>query len=212
MDKAQALTELASEITKCQKCSLYKTAKCAVPGEGNSDTPVVFIGEAPGYWEDQQGKPFVGPAGQLLNKLLASINLNREQVFICNMLRHRPPNNRDPQEDELEACRVWLDKQLEIINPKIIVTLGRFSMTKFIPDGRITRIHGHSMRVNDRIIMPMFHPAAALRERLVQNQLEEDFLKIPDLLKPKANIIEEEPKEIKTENDNNEQMEMELSS
>lgn len=183
MDKNQALKDLVSEIIKCRRCPLYKTATQAVPGEGNPEAKIMFIGEGPGFYEDQLGRPFVGQAGKLLDKLLDSIKLDRKEIFIGNVVKHRPPENRDPQPSEIEACYPWLDEQIKIINPEIIVTLGRFSLNKFIPNGKITQIHGHPSRIGDRIIMPMFHPAAGLRDGTVLHQLEEDFLKIPGLLK-----------------------------
>src|SRR5512137_921879 len=136
------LSDLYREIAACQRCSLYRTATRAVPGEGPENASIMFIGEAPGFHEDQQGRPFVGAAGQFLENLLASIGLKREQVYIANMTKHRPPNNRDPLPGEIVACRPWLDKQLEIIKPRIVVTLGRHSMEMFFPGKSISKIHG----------------------------------------------------------------------
>lgn len=186
MDKKRALEEIAEQVKKCQRCSFCKNAANSVPGEGNPEAKIMFIGESPGYHEDQQGIPFCGQAGKLLDELLQSIEVKREGVFICNMLRHRPPENRDPLPEEIEACKIWLDRQIEIIRPKIIVTLGRFSMAKFIPEGKISFLNGQARFVDfagrKYIVIPMFHPAAALRSLEIMSKLKEDFLKIPKLL------------------------------
>ena len=133
MTKEEKLKEISRQVTQCQKCSLYQGTNKAVPGDGNSEAKVMFIGEGPGYWEDQTGLPFVGAAGKLLDKLLQSIELERKEVFIGNVIKHRPSENRDPLPDEIEACRPFLDEQIRTIKPKIIVTLGRYSMNKFLP-------------------------------------------------------------------------------
>src|SRR4030042_1785967 len=129
--KAEKLEELAKQISSCQRCPLYKSATQVVPGEGNPEAKISFSGEGPGYWEDRKGIPFCGPSGELLDELLNLINLKRKDVFIGNVVKHRPPENRDPLPLEIEACKIWLDKQIEIIDPEIIVTLGRFSLNKF---------------------------------------------------------------------------------
>lgn len=194
MNKKKALGEIARQVSKCQRCSLYKNANQGVPGEGNSEAEIMFIGEGPGYHEDQQGIPFCGAAGKLLDNLLQSIKVKREDVFIGNVVKHRCPNNRDPLPEEIEACKIWLDKQIEIIRPKIIVTLGRFSMYKFIPDAKISQIHGQARYVNlesrKYIVIPMFHPAAALRRADVMEQIKQDFKKIPQFLKEQIQPIE----------------------
>lgn len=181
------LNDIAEQVASCKRCDLYKYATRAVPGEGNSKARVVFIGEGPGYWEDQKGIPFCGQSGKLLDELLQSIKLEREDVFIGNVVKHRPPQNRDPLPNEIEACSIWLDQQIKIIDPKVIVTLGRFSMTKFFPGEFISRIHGTSQMIfwNDRrlMIMPMYHPAAALRNGVILKELKTDFLKLGDLIK-----------------------------
>lgn len=169
-------------IASCRRCSLYQKATQAVPGEGDLEAKVMFLGEGPGFWEDKQGRPFVGQAGKLLDELLQSIKLERQEVFITNVLKHRPPNNRDPQPSEIEACRPWLDKQIEIIQPKIIVTLGRFSLAKFLPGEFISRIHGQPKFVNFEgrrlMVIPLYHPAAALRSDKIMGELKADFQKI----------------------------------
>jgi uracil-DNA glycosylase family 4 len=184
--KKQALEKIAEEVKNCKKCPLWKKATNPVPGEGNPKARIMLIGEAPGYWEDQKGRPFVGPAGKLLDQLIESIGLKRTGVFITNMLKHRPPGNRDPQPEEIAACKAWLDEQIAIIRPKIIVTLGRFSMYKFIPNGKISQIHGQSHVVNWQgrgiIVFPMFHPAAALRNANILEETRRDFKKVPHFL------------------------------
>lgn len=194
MDKKELLNQLAKRIVGCQKCSLCKTATNPVPGNGNPEAEIMFIGEAPGYWEDQKGIPFCGAAGKLLDELLSSIGLDRDKVFVGNMLRHRPPENRDPQPSEMEACREYLDEQIKIISPKAIVTLGRFSMANFLPFAKISRDHGIGKLVDYNgqrfIIIPMFHPAAALRAGSVDRQLREDFKKIPNEIERIEKILD----------------------
>ncbi len=180
--RTMTLTELYKEIAHCQRCDLYRTATRAVPGEGPGDAQIMFIGEAPGYHEDQQGRPFVGPAGQFLEHLLASIKLKRSDVYIANVVKHRPTGNREPLPVEIEACKPWLDKQLELIRPKIVVTLGRYSMARFFPGKTISRIHGTAQRANGIIYFAMYHPAAALHQQSLRQEIEKDILKIPALL------------------------------
>lgn len=182
VNKKDQLSKINLAIAKCQRCLLYKTAHQSVPGEGNPEAKVVFIGEAPGYYEDLQGRPFVGAAGQFLNKALKLVGLRREDVFICNVIKHRPPNNRDPQDSEIEACRVWLDKQLEIIEPKVVVTLGRFSLSYFLPAHSISKVHGKVFNLGRLILLPLFHPAAALRNQNIERQFLEDIKKLPAVL------------------------------
>lgn len=184
--KAQKLEEIAEQVEKCKRCSLWKSPK-AVPGEGNPNAKLMLIGEAPGYYESIEGKPFVGAAGKLLTQLLQSINLERSEVFICNMLRHRPPENRDPLPGEIEACRQFLDEQIKIIEPKVIVTLGRFSMAKFLPEAKISLVHGQTRFADFNgkrvIVVPMYHPAAALRGEGIMKEIKKDFLKLKDFLR-----------------------------
>lgn len=198
LSKQQKLEKITRRVAKCTRCPLYKKAINPVPGEGSPKAEVMFIGEGPGYWEDQKGRPFVGQAGKLLDQLLQSIKLSRKEVFIGNMVKHRPPGNRDPLPGEIEACQPFLDEQIKIINPKIIVTLGRFSMAKFLPDEKISQIHGQARFVDwegkKLIVLPMYHPAAALRRGEIRHQMKEDFQKIPQLLRSKPIIeIAEEP-------------------
>jgi len=176
------LEELCREIRNCQKCRLAQGRTNAVPGAGPEDADIIFVGEAPGFHEDQQGLPFVGAAGSYLDELLASINLSREKVYIANIIKCRPPNNRDPREEEIRACQPYLDRQIELISPKIIVTLGRFSMRLAWRDVRISRIHGRPKRIDDVIYYPVFHPAAALHQPKYRSMIEQDFRKIPEIL------------------------------
>ena len=190
-EQAIALRELAGEIAACPKCDLSKTRTHAVPGEGSPNADIVFIGEGPGFYEDQQARPFVGPAGKFLDELLASIGLRRQDVYICNVIKCRPPNNRDPLPGEIAACKPWLDRQLEIISPKVIVTLGRFSMSRYFPGQSISRIHGQPRRLGEVTVVPMYHPAAALHQASLRRVIEQDFQKLPALL---AEALKEAPK------------------
>jgi len=188
-----ALNELNQEIAACQRCDLYKYRTRAVPGEGAEDAEIMFIGEAPGWHEDQQGRPFVGPAGQYLDSLLAMINLKREQVYITNVVKSRPPGNRDPLPQEITACRQWLDRQIELICPRLIVTLGRYSMAMFFPGKSISKIHGTAQKRDNIIYYAMYHPAAALHQQSLRQVIEADMLKIPSLLAEAEAITEAKP-------------------
>ena len=176
------LDDLSKQIQECQRCRLGQGRTLSVPGEGPPDADIMFIGEAPGFHEDQQGRPFVGASGRFLEQLLASIHLTRQDVYIANVIKCRPPSNRDPQPDELQACRHYLDRQIEQIKPKIIVTLGRFSMQLAFGSGTISRIHGTAKSVGGIAYFPMFHPAAALHQPKYRTLLEQDMLKIPQIL------------------------------
>jgi len=176
------LSEIAESIKKCQRCDLYKTATHAVPGEGNPQAAVVFIGEAPGFHEDREGRPFVGNAGKYLDMLLLKAGLRREDVFITNVVKHRPPENRDPAPQEIAACSVWLEEQLAAISPKVVVTLGRWSLARYAPKSKISDVHGTPFKTGGVVVLPMYHPAAALRSSQTERQLTEDFLKNKDLL------------------------------
>ena len=173
-----ALRALAAEIRACTACPLSRSARQAVPGEGSGESGIFFLGEAPGYNEDMQGRPFVGAAGQLLDELLAGIGLDRSKVFITNVVRHRPPENRDPLPDEVTACDVWLRRHLEVLEPRVIVTLGRHAMYKFFPNESISRVHGKVRRTaggEPLTIFPMYHPAAALHQPALRSALVADF-------------------------------------
>ncbi len=164
-----------------------------VPGEGAEEADILFIGEAPGWHEDQQGRPFVGPAGQYLDELLASIDLNRQQVYIANVIKCRPTGNRDPLPVEIGNCRQWLEHQIEIIHPRMIVTLGRFSMAMFFPGKSIGKIHGTAQKRDNVIYYAMYHPAAALHQQGLRQTIGTDMLKIPPLLAEAKNIAEAKP-------------------
>jgi uracil-DNA glycosylase family 4 len=187
-----ALSELYQEIALCQQCEIAKYRNKVVPGEGAEDTRIMFIGEAPGWHEDQLGRPFVGPAGKFLDELLASIGLRREQVYIANVIKCRPTANRDPLPMEIQNCRQWLERQIELIHPKMIVTLGRYSMAMFFPGKSISKIHGTAQKQGDTIYYAMYHPAAALHQQSLRQAIEEDMLKIPSLLAQAETIKEEE--------------------
>ena len=187
------LTDLYQTIAQCQRCDLAKGRKLTVPGEGPETAALVFVGEAPGYHENQQGRPFVGAAGHFLEELLASIGMKRDQVYIANVIKCRPPGNRDPLNDELEACRPYLIQQLDLIDPRLIVTLGRFSMAYFLGNVSISRIHGQPQQKDGRIVFPMFHPAAALHQPKYRSAIEQDFLKIPGLLAQAKTMATTEP-------------------
>jgi len=194
-EQAVALSELAKQIAVCPKCELSSTRTHAVPGEGNPNADIVFIGEGPGFYEDQQARPFVGPAGKFLDELLASIGLQRRDVYICNVIKCRPPNNRDPLPGEIAACRPWLDQQLAAIRPKVIVTLGRFSMSQYFPGQTISRIHGQPRKVDGVMVVPMYHPAAALHQGSLRRTIEQDFKKLPAILAQALPQAEEQPRE-----------------
>lgn len=180
--RMSALSDLCKEIANCRQCDLAKQRNKVVPGEGADNAVIAFIGEAPGWHEDQQGRPFVGPAGQFLEELLASIEMKREQVYICNVLKCRPPGNRDPLPTEIRTCQQWLDRQLALIRPRMIVTLGRYSMARFFPGDTIARIHGKARRQGGVIYYPMYHPAAALHQQKLRDTIRADMSKIPSLL------------------------------
>ena len=193
-----ALNKLYQEVAFCQQCGIAKLRTKVVPGEGAENAELMFIGEAPGWHEDQDGRPFVGPAGQFLDQLLASINLKREQVYIANVIKCRPPGNRDPLPAEILNCRPWLERQIKLINPKMIVTLGRYSMAMFFPGKSISKIHGMAQRQDNVIYYAMYHPAAALHQQSLRQTIEKDMLKIPSLLAQVEPVIEakQEPQQL----------------
>ncbi len=182
MSVADSLEQVANEVRACTACPLHLSRKNAVPGEGPTNSKLVFIGEGPGFHENEQGRPFVGAAGNFLEELLASIHLTREQVFIGNVIKCRPPGNRDPQLDEIQACSNFLDRQIRIINPKVIITLGRFSMARFFPKARISSIHGQAKWIQGRLIVPMYHPAAALHQPSLREVVRQDFSRLPQYI------------------------------
>ena len=176
------LKELNNQILKCEKCKLYKTRINVVVGEGNSRADIMFIGEAPGRKEDESGLPFVGSAGKILDELIQSIGLQRSDIYIANVVKCRPPKNRDPLPEEIDSCREWLDRQVEIIKPKLIVLLGRHSMDRFLPNRKISIDHGKPKRLDGQVYYPVYHPAATIYRKQVLEDLQKDFLKIPKIL------------------------------
>lgn len=182
MSVQESLSALSQEISTCNNCILHESRKLSVPGEGPADAEIMFIGEGPGFHENEQGRPFVGASGKFLDQLLAQAELTRAEVFICNVVKCRPPGNRDPLPDEIAACNAHLEKQIKIINPSIIVTLGRISMGKFIPDVKISAVHGQMQKIGDRFVIPMFHPAAALHQPQLKPSILGDFANLPGQL------------------------------
>jgi uracil-DNA glycosylase len=187
-ERRAALEAIAAEVRTCTKCRLAQGRTRAVPGEGRPDTEVMFVGEGPGQTEDQQGRPFVGRAGDLLVKMLSTLGWRRQEVFITNIVKCRPPGNRDPEPDEIAACLPYLERQLHVLDPAVVVTLGRFSMAHFRPGERITQIHGthvpapHATGARDALAFAMFHPAAALRSTDVERQSYDDMAALPRVL------------------------------
>jgi len=181
-DRAAKLAEIAAEVRVCTACRLHQGTKNAVPGYGDVNAEILFIGEGPGFNEDEQGLPFVGRSGKYLDYLLNLIDLKREQVFITNVVKHRPPENRDPMPDEILACKHFLDRQIALIQPLVIATLGRFSMESYFPGGKITKIHGQPKYADDRAYFPMFHPAYVLRNDTMRQPMEEDVKRLPELI------------------------------
>jgi uracil-DNA glycosylase len=177
-----SLEQIEKNVKGCKLCRLCETANNAVPGEGSTNSGIVFIGEAPGATEDATGRPFVGRAGKLLEGLLSEIGYKREDVWIGNIIKHRPPKNRDPFPDEIKSCQPYLKAQLETLKPKLIVTLGRFAMNYFYKEGKISLDHGTLKKIGDHYIFPVYHPAAALRRGSFAEALRNDFLKIPKVL------------------------------
>ena len=187
MTKKEKLDQLNALMSMCSNCALRCGASRVVPGDGNPEAEIMFIGEAPGKKEDELGIPFVGAAGKFLNEMLATINLKREDIYIANVVKCRPPENRDPLPDEVSACWPWLEKQIAIIDPKIIVTLGRHSLNRFLPDAKISETHGRAFRrelpnIGTRVFYALYHPAAALYNGSMRETLLKDFKKIPLIL------------------------------
>lgn len=181
-ERAAALSAIANQVRGCALCRLHENRTRAVPGAGPETAEIMFIGEGPGFHEDQQGLPFVGRSGDYLNYLLGLINLKRADVFIANVVKCRPPDNRDPLPDEIQSCKSYLDRQIEIIDPLVIATLGRFSMARYFPDGRISSIHGQPKYDERRAYYPFYHPAAALRNPALRRDMEADIKRLPEVL------------------------------
>ena len=182
MSVEDTLAQIAKEVSVCTNCALHESRKKSVPGEGPAHAEIMFIGEGPGFHENEQARPFVGAAGKFLDQLLAQAGVTRSEVFIGNVVKCRPPENRDPLPDELLACDVYLERQIEAINPSIIVTLGRFSMGKYMQGAKISQIHGQMRKVGERYVIAMFHPAAALHQAALKPAILADFAKLPELL------------------------------
>ncbi len=187
-ERLAALEQIANDVRECTGCRLHETRTRAVPGEGDPDTEVVFVGEGPGFNEDREGRPFVGRAGGLLVRLLGAIGWQREDVFITNVVKCRPPDNRDPQPDEIAACAPHLRRQLEVLDPAVVVTLGRYSMGTFIPGARIGQVHGTTAPADpetgarDALVFAMYHPAAALRTATIERESFDDIARVPEVL------------------------------
>jgi uracil-DNA glycosylase family 4 len=182
MQSSEILQEVAGQVAGCQKCGLHFSRKNAVPGEGPPNAEILLIGEGPGFYENEQGRPFVGQAGKFLDELLGKMGVQRAEVFITNVVKCRPPQNRDPLPEELLACAGYLDRQIEAINPRLVVTLGRYSMAKFMPNAKISAVHGQAVWVRGRLVAPMYHPAAALHQPSLKPQIEKDFLRLPEYI------------------------------
>jgi DNA polymerase len=182
MTAEETISQIAEEVSACEKCALHKSRKKSVPGDGPANAEIMFIGEGPGFHENEQGHPFVGASGKFLDQLLAQAGVTRADVFIANVVKCRPTGNRDPLPDELAACDTYLEAQIEAINPSIIVTLGRFSMNKFFPGAKISTVHGQMQKIGERFVIPMFHPAAALHQAALKPSILGDFAKLPDQL------------------------------
>jgi uracil-DNA glycosylase len=197
MTAEEILQQVAANVSVCTRCELHHSRKFAVPGEGPVNADIMFIGEGPGFHENEQGRPFVGAAGKFLEELLASIGMTREQVFITNVVKCRPPGNRDPQPVEVEVCTsLYLERQIQAISPRVIVTLGRYSMGLFLPNAKISHVHGQAMQVKGRLIVPMYHPAAALHQGSLKPVVEKDFARLPELIARAGDapeFTEEEP-------------------
>lgn len=189
-ESVSELKALATKMAECTDCLLHRGRTHAVPGEGPADADIMFIGEAPGFHEDQQGRPFVGAAGRFLEELLEMIGLTRQDVFITNVIKCRPPGNRDPLPEEMKACEPYLDRQIELIQPTVVVTLGRFSMARAFPKARISRIHGQPRKIDGVVYYPMYHPAAALHRPSLRGTVEDDMRRVPELLERADQIAE----------------------
>ena len=192
VESAGDLSLIAAEIQVCTDCELHRGRTMAVPGAGSSETEVMFIGEAPGMNEDKQGLPFIGNAGKFLDDMLGSIGWDRDTVFVTNIVKCRPPGNRDPLPDEIQACAHYLDRQIDALDPLLIVTLGRYSMARWFENERISRIHGKHRRDGNRVVVPMYHPAAALHQPSLRAVIEADFKKLPLVLEEARSMSRDE--------------------
>jgi DNA polymerase len=182
LNASEALEQVTQDVSICTKCILHYSRKQAVPGEGPPAASIMFIGEGPGFHENEQGRPFVGAAGKLLDDLLTGIGMKRADVYITNVVKCRPPGNRDPLPEELETCSDYLERQIQAINPRVIVTLGRYSMGRFLPNAKISEVHGQAMHIRGRLLVAMYHPAAALHQGSLKPVLARDFALLPELI------------------------------
>lgn len=201
MISTDVLAQVAREVSACTRCNLQYSRKLAVPGEGPANAEIMLIGEGPGFHENEQGRPFVGAAGKFLDELLSSAGMSRSQVYITNIVKCRPPGNRDPEPGEVAACNDYLERQIQAINPKVIVTLGRHSMARFLPNAKISDVHGQAMNIKGRLIVAMYHPAAALHQQSLRSTVEKDFARLPELIAKGNHIAEQtqpEPEEKST--------------
>lgn len=201
VNSEETLREIAAQVSQCQQCELALSRKNAVPGEGPASAEVMLIGEGPGFHENEQGRPFVGQAGKFLNELLLQGGYQREQVFIANVVKCRPPGNRDPLPQELEACRGYLDRQIAAIHPLIIITLGRFSMAHYFDDAKISQIHGRFAWKEGRLIIPMYHPAAGLHQPALRPTIEKDFAQLPALIEKARQAVQAQSANAQAEKD-----------
>ena len=198
MNPEEELKKVAQEVSVCTRCELHYSRKLAVPGEGPANARIMFIGEGPGFHENEQGRPFVGAAGKFLDELLAKIGMQRQEVFIGNVVKCRPPGNRDPLPQELAACSEYLERQIQAINPKVIVTLGRYSMAHYLPNAKISEVHGQAMKIKGRLVVAMYHPAAALHQQSLRSTIEADFARLPELI-AQAGQLPEHQEEVPVE-------------
>ena len=187
------LKTIAQEITACTLCGLHRHRTQSVPGAGNPNADLMLVGEAPGYYEDQQGLPFIGAAGRYLDELLKMISLERDTIFMLNIVRCRPPRNRDPLRAEIQACRPYLERQIAAVQPKIVATLGKFSLAAFLPDAHIQTAHGQPRYVDGRVIFPLHRPANALRNPALKAEMEADFKRIPEIMENYSDYVEAPP-------------------
>ena len=201
MEPVDLLALIAKETSACTKCDLQHSRRNAVPGAGPQNAEIMFVGEGPGFHENEQGLPFVGPAGKFLNELLEKVGLPRDEVFITNVVKCRPPNNRDPLAEELTACDGFLERQIAAINPKVIVTLGRFSMKKYLPNAKISQAHGQAVRIKGRLVVPFYHPAAALHQPSLRSSVEADFDRLPEWIEKAGDVPEYVEEQSKKDDD-----------
>ncbi|MBS1251078.1 MAG: Type-4 uracil-DNA glycosylase [Anaerolineales bacterium] len=192
----ETLDRLEAAVQDCPLCRLSHARTNAVPGEGPTDAEIMFVGEGPGFHEDRQGRPFVGAAGKYLEELLESIGLTRDDVYITNVVKCRPPENRDPRSDEVEACRPYLDRQIKLMDRKMVITLGRHSMNLFLSEeAKISQVHGRPRKIGGIVYYPVYHPAAGLHQPRWKSIIEEDFERILEVLAQAPQMRDEEPPE-----------------